>query len=103
MKATVIIPTHNYAALLPQAVMSVYESADNSAPIQVVVHDGSTDNTRHVVEALQQQVPVQYHQQPNAGKAAATRTGIELATGDIIFALDADEFKYLNVAGGGKY
>jgi len=57
-----------------------------------VVDDGSTDETEAVVRQLQRVYLLQYHQQPNAGKAAATRRGIALSTGDIIFTLDADDW-----------
>ena len=58
----------------------------------IVVNDGSSDGTREVLDAF----PIQgravriLHVEPNAGKGAAIRRGLQLARGTIIAIQDAD-------------
>jgi glycosyltransferase involved in cell wall biosynthesis len=90
---SVIITTYNYAAYIERALQSLIQQWNHNGGEIIVIDDGSTDNTAAVVGAFQQQFPfVQYHYQANAGKAAATQKGIELATGDIMCILDADDW-----------
>ena len=84
---SVVIPTWNRAALLGDALDSVF--AQNYAPVQViVVDDGSTDDTR----SLAARYPgVEYYRQEHAGSAAARNRGVAHARGDYIAFLDSDD------------
>jgi len=55
----------------------------------VVVDDGSTDNTREVLEAFGTDIDYVYKE--NGGLSAARNTGIEHSRGDYIAFLDADD------------
>ncbi len=57
----------------------------------VVVDDGSTDETRKILqeEEVRGGIRVIYHEK-NMGKGAAVRTAIEHATGDVLIIQDAD-------------
>ena len=93
LTTTIIIPTYNYAQFLPRAIHSVYAQQEVPTPQVLVMDDGSTDDTAIIIAQLQQQYPgLAYHPQPSAGKAAATARGIALATGQVIFTLDADDW-----------
>ena len=94
MKVSVIIPTYNYGHYIRQAIESVMAQDYPRELIEVIViDDGSTDNTRQVLEGIGDgALNVRYHYQENAGKAAATQMGIALANGEIIFNLDADDY-----------
>lgn len=54
----------------------------------VVVDDGSTDNTRKVLESFPQVI---YHYQVNAGVSAARNKGAEISSGDWLIFLDSDD------------
>ncbi len=57
----------------------------------ILIDDGSTDGTRDVLAALEgsQGIRVILHSE-NKGKGAAVRSGISLATGDVVLIQDAD-------------
>jgi glycosyltransferase involved in cell wall biosynthesis len=90
---SVIIPTYNYARYIGEAVNSVLSQATTELKIEIiVVDDGSTDNTKAVLQQLIDAGKVKYVFQRNQGKAAATRNAVALATGKYLFNLDADDF-----------
>lgn len=87
---SVVIPTHNRAQLVCEAIKSVMEQdAKNCALEIIVVDDGSTDDTRQAVSSLGQSV--KYIFQENQGAGAARNRGIEEATGDWVAFLDSDD------------
>jgi len=93
MTVSVLIPTFNYAHYIYEAISSIRTGISHDIIVEIiVVDDGSTDNTKKRLETFIETGAVRYHHQTNSGKAAATRKGIELATGDIIFNLDADDY-----------
>ncbi|HDY65504.1 MAG TPA: glycosyltransferase family 2 protein, partial [Phycisphaerae bacterium] len=88
MRISVIIPTYNRAHLLRRALSSIAAQTVGVDEI-VVVDDGSTDDTRQILEGSNQ--PVCYVYQPNAGAAAARNRGIEQASCQWIAFLDTDD------------
>lgn len=88
MKISVIIPSWNRASRLAKALDSV--RAQSVAPHEIiVVDDGSTDNTRGLLNDHYRDV--RYIFQQNTGVSHARNTGIEAATGDWIALLDSDD------------
>lgn len=88
--ATVIIPTYNYGRFIGEAIDSVLSSNLSKEELEViVVDDGSTDDTSDRLRGYQNEIT--YIQQPNSGKAKATKVGIDKAKGKYLFNLDADD------------
>jgi glycosyltransferase involved in cell wall biosynthesis len=85
---TAIIPTYNRAHLISEALESALRQSRRPDEI-IVVDDGSTDDTKRVVE--QYGTDVRYIYQKNSGPAAARNQGLRVATGDIIAFLDSDD------------
>jgi len=90
-KVSVIIPTYNYAAYIGKAVDSVLAQTYPDIEI-LVVDDGSTDNTKDVLQKYGDKLV--YIQQNNQGAAAARNLGLEEAKGGYICFLDADDTYY---------
>lgn|GEM_PF-6189324 len=93
---SVIVPIYNAARYLPDAVQSVLgqEGICFEADIQLIlVNDGSADESGRLCEAYAQQYPnnTVYIQQGNCGVSAARNRGIEHASGDYCYFLDADD------------
>lgn len=83
-----VVPVYNGEAFLEEAVASALDQT--RSPLEVIlVDDGSTDATPEVAARLGSRV--RYVRQENAGPAAARNRGIELACGDLVSFLDADD------------
>jgi glycosyltransferase involved in cell wall biosynthesis len=88
MKISVIIPSWNRADRLAVALDSVLAQSLSAHEI-IVVDDGSTDNTRTLI---QQHYPgIRYLYQQNGGVSSARNAGIKAASGDWIALLDSDD------------
>jgi GT2 family glycosyltransferase len=88
---SVIIPTYNRAALLREALASVFAQTFTDYEI-IVVDDGSTDETRGELQALSSRVRA-YHQK-NAGPGLARNLGAKHAAGEYLAFLDSDDLWY---------
>jgi glycosyltransferase involved in cell wall biosynthesis len=86
---SVIIPTYNRSKYLEEAVYSVLEQTCQDFEI-IVVDDGSTDNTREIVENFKD-LRINYIFQKNRGAGAARNSGVRAARGSLIAFLDADD------------
>lgn len=92
---SVIVPTHNRAQLVCDALDSV--AAQTYRPIEiVVVDDGSTDDSRQAIAAWQEGketdgLSLTYLYQTNQGQNAARNAGIGVARGAFIAFLDSDD------------
>lgn len=84
-----IIPSYNRAHLCARAVRSALEQVNASIEV-IVVDDGSTDDTRSLLEA-EFESRVQIVWQPNQGVSAARNSGIARASGEFIAFLDSDD------------
>lgn len=86
---SVIIPAYNAGGYIAQAVESVLAQTYPSVEC-IVVDDGSTDDTAQRLEHYQDRIV--YWRQENHGPAAARNRGIEMACGEYIAFLDADDW-----------
>jgi glycosyltransferase involved in cell wall biosynthesis len=91
---SIIIPVYNERDLLPQVLERVQQQPlPGGLERQVViVDDGSTDGTRDFLKGLMRERSdyiIHFHEH-NQGKGGGIRTGMKLATGDIVLIQDAD-------------
>lgn len=85
---SIIITNYNYEKLLPRAIESVLQQTYPAKEI-IVVDDGSTDNSRQLINSYGNKIMPVF--KVNGGCAAATNTGFSASRGEIIFLLDADD------------
>ena len=89
-KVSVMIPTYNYGKYIEKAIDSVLAQTCKDFEI-IVVDDGSTDNTREIIEAKYKNV-VRYFYQGNKGAPVARNFGLRKAEGEFVVFLDADDW-----------
>ncbi|MGE4543910.1 MAG: glycosyltransferase family 2 protein [Pedobacter sp.] len=93
MQWSIIIPTYNYGHFIERCLHSVLNQIGTDYEI-VIVDDGSSDDTRSVIDALAKNFPAErlrYFYQDNQGPAAARNHGIDVARGEFLWFLDSDD------------
>ena len=86
MKTSLVIPAYNEEEGLPLVAREYLELVDEV----IMVDDGSSDGTFQAAQLLVGEKVKLLRHEINQGKAAALRTGVEQASGEIIIFTDAD-------------
>lgn len=86
---SVILPTYNCGHFLPDSLGSVLSQTYNFYEI-IVIDDGSTDDTKEVLNPFMQKIKY-IHLEQNRGLPTARNIGIQAAQGKYIAFLDADD------------
>ena len=87
-KVSVIIPTYNRGWILGEAIDSVLSQKFSDYEL-IVVDDGSTDDTRIILDSYGQDIIVL--RQPNQGVSAARNRGVAESCAQLISFLDSDD------------
>ena len=91
MRLSFVIPSHNAAAWLPQAVSSVLEQQYKDFEC-VIVDDGSTDSTPDYLDWIAKDKRVKVIRNArNMGRSYSRNIGNKESSGDVICVLDADD------------
>lgn len=89
-RVSIIVPAYNEDVVLGPCVESILASRWSRKEV-ILIDDGSTDQTAHVMaDFARRHSEVAYATQTNAGKGAALNRGIAMASGDVLFFVDAD-------------
>ena len=88
-KVSVTIPTYNRGSLVVEAIDSVLRQTVDDVEV-IVIDDGSTDDTRRIVEGIGD-CRVRYFYQDNRGCAGARNAGLAHCKADYIGFLDSDD------------
>lgn len=90
-KVSIIIPTYNSAKYLPRAIDSCIQQTYKDFEV-VIVNDGSSDNTIDVVNIYRENYDfIRLVNEENSGSVIARDTGVNNASGDFLFFMDADD------------
>lgn len=91
-KVSIIVPIYNKKEYVARAIESLCSQTYKNLEI-ILINDGSTDGSGLVCEQkAAQDTRIIYISGKNAGPSAARNQGLEIATGDYIAFLDADDF-----------
>lgn len=88
-KVSVIIPTYNRSKLVKEAIESVLQQSYKDSEV-IVVDDGSTDDTRFVIERISDGT-ARYIYKNNGGLSSARNVGLINAKGEYVALLDDDD------------
>src|SRR5919199_3452363 len=86
---SVIIPVFNGEKTIQKTIESVLTQTVTDFEL-LVINDGSQDGTLEIVERIQD-VRIKVFSYPNAGPSTSRNRGIDLATGEYISFIDADD------------
>lgn len=91
---SVVIPSYNASETVSRALSSLMDERCFGHYEVIVVDDGSTDSTSGILEEWSSRYPGIVHvlRQDNAGVSAARNAGMEVARGDYIAFVDADDY-----------
>lgn len=91
-KVSVIVPIYNCEKYLKTCLDSIIKQTYSNLEI-ILVNDGSTDNSLQICNQIQDQDKrVQVINQKNQGTSAAKNAGLEVASGQYLTFVDADDW-----------
>ncbi len=112
---TIFTPTYNRAYCLDQVYQSLIQQT-NQDFIWLVIDDGSTDNTKELVDnwIVDKKIEIQYHYQKNTGMHGGHNAAYALITTELNVCIDSDDYMptnaiekillyYPNIKGNPKY
>ncbi|MGL4992017.1 MAG: glycosyltransferase family 2 protein [Sarcina sp.] len=93
MKISVVTPTYNRNFCIE----NLYYSLKKQTYVDfewMIIDDGSTDDTKEKILSFknENQIKIKYYYQENQGKFSAINKAIELASGDLFFIVDSDDY-----------
>jgi glycosyltransferase involved in cell wall biosynthesis len=88
-KISVIIPVYNVEAYIKRCLDSVIHQSQ--ALEIIVVNDGSTDQSRQIIETYKHHAQLKIIDKPNGGISSARNAGLAVAQGEYILFLDSDD------------
>ncbi|MFH0702468.1 MAG: glycosyltransferase [bacterium] len=86
---SVIIPVYNGENYIKETIISVLNQTYTDYEL-IIVDDGSTDSTKKIIQSFSDPRIIYYYQK-NSGPNTTRNTGINLAKGEFIAFLDADD------------
>ncbi|MFA3760006.1 glycosyltransferase [Yersinia sp. 2466 StPb PI] len=87
---SLIIPVYNAGKYLESCLISVFSQWDNMLEV-IIINDGSTDNSADIISKYSKIYDFKYLSQDNSGVSVVRNKGVEIATGDYIVFVDADD------------
>ena len=89
-KISVILPVFNGKRFIAKAIESVLDQSLKDFEL-IIVDDGSTDSTREIIDSFDDERIILISQ-PNQGPGQARNSGLEVASGEYVMFLDADDW-----------
>jgi glycosyltransferase involved in cell wall biosynthesis len=96
---SVIIPIYNAEKYISQAINSVLDQGFDDYEL-ILIDDGSTDNSPEICKTFLNRPNVNYFRQENKGLLVTRGVGLNIASGEYIIWLDADDYlekEYLKI------
>jgi len=92
LNATIMIPAYNVENFIGESLQSAINQTYKKDYEILVVNDGSTDDTKGIIEWYQKRNPnIRLINQENSGTSKARNKLLSKSNGEILFGLDADD------------
>lgn len=92
MNISIVVPVYNVESYLEKCIHSVLEQNFNGTYEVICVNDGSTDQSKEILNNYEQYEEIIVINQVNKGLSNARNTGLMQARGDYVMFLDSDDF-----------
>lgn len=93
-RISIIMPVYNGQRFIDEAIDSIITQTFKDFEL-IIIDDGSNDNTNAILnDWIRRDNRIKIHKQSNSGIVSALNKGIEIATGDYIARMDADDLSH---------
>jgi len=93
MLVSIAINNYNYGRFIREAIESALNQDYGNCEV-IIVDDGSTDNSRQIIDEYRGRAKVVF--KANGGQASAFNAGLSQAKGGIVLFLDSDDYLFPN-------
>jgi len=90
-KISIIVPIYNCRDYIERCIDSLLDQSYQGLEI-ILINDGSTDGVEEILDRYRQENRIIIINQENRGVSAARNAGLDIATGDYIGFVDADDY-----------
>ena len=90
-KVTVYMPSYNYGKYIREAINSVIAQKFDDWEL-IIINDGSTDNTKKILEKFSDHEKIEIIHQERKGLAISNNIALRSSRGEYIMRLDADDY-----------
>jgi len=92
LKVSIVLPVYNVEKYLDRCINSIINQSYKNLEL-IIVNDGSTDASKYICDYYKNKdTRIKVIDQDNSGVSAARNSGIELASGEYIQFVDADDY-----------
>ncbi len=93
-----IIPTYNAEKTIQNTINSILKQSETSLEYEIiVVDDGSTDNTKNLIQEIESNQKIKYYSKENSGVADTRNFGVQKSNGEYIIFVDSDDYVSQNL------
>ncbi|MBQ0734068.1 glycosyltransferase [Aquimarina celericrescens] len=85
-----IVPVYNRPIEIKELLHSMLEMDYKKEYEIVIIEDGSSETSEHMIEAFKEQLSISYYQKPNTGPGDSRNYGMKKARGNYFIILDSD-------------
>ncbi len=91
MKFSLIVPVYNTEKYLKRCLDSIVKQTYKNFEV-IAINDGSKDNSKEILAAYKDKMPLKIIDQENHGLSYARNVGIKESTGDYLLFIDSDDY-----------
>lgn len=95
VKISIVIPVYNAGDYIAETLSSIFNQDYDNYEI-ILVDDGSTDNSKEIIESFSSDKIRYFYQKNSGGPSSPRNLGIKLAQGELVSIFDSDDIMLSN-------